>query len=81
MPTGEGKSFVFQLPAFMAPSGMTIVVVLLTELRQKMIQSCEKLGIVAREWEEDRQVDDAIIVFVTPEAAAGGAFQSFINRN
>jgi superfamily II DNA helicase RecQ len=46
-----------------------------------MIRSCEKLGIVAREWEEDRQVDDATIVFVTPEAAAGGAFQSFMNRN
>jgi superfamily II DNA helicase RecQ len=81
MPTGEGKSFVFQLPAFMAPSGMTIVVVPLTELRRDMIRSCEKLGIVAREWEEDRQVDDATIVFVTPEAAAGGAFQSFMNRN
>ena len=81
MPTGEGKSFVFQLPAFIAPSGMTIVVVPLTELRREMIRSCEKLGIVAREWAEDRQVDDATIVFVTPEAAAGGAFHSFMNRN
>lgn len=81
MPTGEGKSFVFQLPAFIAPSGMTIVVVPLTELRRDMIQSCKKFGIVAREWEEGRQVDDATMVFVTPESAAVAGFRSFMDRN
>ena len=81
MPTGEGKSLLFQLPAFIAPSGMTIVVVPLIELRRDKIRRCEQVGIVAREWEENRQVDDATVVFVTPESAAGGGLNSFMNRN
>jgi superfamily II DNA helicase RecQ len=38
--------------------------------------------VTAREWEADRQVDDASIVFVTPETAAQNAsFRSFAQRN
>jgi superfamily II DNA helicase RecQ len=33
MPTGEGKSLLFQLPAYISPRGLTIVVVPLVALR------------------------------------------------
>jgi RecQ family ATP-dependent DNA helicase len=81
MPTGEGKSILFQLPAFIAPSGITIVVVPLVQLRFDMMDRCKKLNIIAREWEATKQVDDATMLFVTPEAAAKQAFQRYVNRN
>lgn len=82
MPTGEGKSLLFQLPAYISPRGLTIVVVPLVALRYDMMVRCADIGVRAREWEADRQVDDASIVFVTPETAAQNAsFKSFIQRN
>jgi superfamily II DNA helicase RecQ len=38
MPTGGGKSMLFILPAFVAPGGCTIVVVLLISLRADLMQ-------------------------------------------
>lgn len=82
MPTGEGKSLLFQLPAYISPRGLTIVVVPLVALRYDMMIRCAAIGVRAREWEPDRQVDDASIVFVTPETAAQNAsFRSFAQRN
>jgi superfamily II DNA helicase RecQ len=82
MPTGEGKSLLFQLPAYISPRGLTIVVVPLVALRYDMMVRCAAIGITAREWEVDRQVDDASIVFVTPETAAQNpSFRSFAQRN
>lgn len=82
MPTGEGKSLLFQLPAYISPRGLTIVVVPLVALRYDMMVRCAAIGVTAREWEADRQVDDASIVFVTPETAAQNAsFRSFAQRN
>lgn len=82
MPTGEGKSLLFQLPAYISPRGLTIVVVPLVALRYDMMIRCAAIGVTAREWEADRQVDDASIVFVTPETAAQNAsFRSFAQRN
>jgi superfamily II DNA helicase RecQ len=49
---------------------LTIVVVPLVALRYDMMVRCAAIGVTAREWEADRQVDDASIVFVTPETAA-----------
>jgi len=82
MPTGEGKSLLFQLPAYISPRGLTIVVVPLVALRYDMMVRCAAIGVTAREWEAERQVDDASIVFVTPETAAQNAsFRSFAQRN
>jgi superfamily II DNA helicase RecQ len=82
MPTGEGKSLLFQLPAYISPRGLTVVVVPLVALRYDMMIRCAEIGVRAREWEADRQVDDASIVFVTPETAAQNAsFRSFAQRN
>jgi superfamily II DNA helicase RecQ len=40
MPTGGGKSMLFMVPAFAAPGGTTIVVVLLVALRADMTRRC-----------------------------------------
>ncbi|KAK3613862.1 hypothetical protein LTR56_027628 [Elasticomyces elasticus] len=47
MPTGCGKSILFQLPAFVTPGGLTIVVVPITALRADMMQRCVAVNIVA----------------------------------
>jgi superfamily II DNA helicase RecQ len=45
MPTSGGKSMLFMIPAFVAPGGCTIVVVLLISLRADLMQRCQQLGI------------------------------------
>jgi superfamily II DNA helicase RecQ len=49
MPTGEGKSILFILPAWVKPGGMTVVVVLLIVLRGDMKRYCDKFGIACAE--------------------------------
>lgn len=46
MPTGGGKSMLFMVPAFAAPGGTTIVIVLLVVLQADMIQQCQELSIL-----------------------------------
>lgn len=45
IPTGGGKSMLFILPAFIAPGGYTIIVVLLISLQADLIQQCQQLRI------------------------------------
>jgi superfamily II DNA helicase RecQ len=49
MPTGEGKSLLFQLPMYISPRGLTIVVVLLVALQYDIIVRCAAIGVIARE--------------------------------
>ncbi|PKX88400.1 uncharacterized protein P174DRAFT_426093 [Aspergillus novofumigatus IBT 16806] len=68
MPMGGGKSILFIVPAFTAPGGTTIIVVLLIEL-----------GISCVLWESWRPPDAASIMLVTPESAVSPDFQMFLN--
>ena len=45
MPTGGGKSILFMLPAYVEPSGTTVVVIPLIALRQDFQQQCQQLNI------------------------------------
>jgi superfamily II DNA helicase RecQ len=49
MPTGEGKSILFILPAWVEPGGTTVVVVPLIALRGDMKRCCDKFGIACAE--------------------------------
>jgi superfamily II DNA helicase RecQ len=80
MPTGEGKSILFMLPAWVEPGGTTVVVVPLIALRSNMKRRCDKFGIVCAEWESGQPPDGAAIVLVTPESAVGKPFGTFLNR-
>jgi RecQ family ATP-dependent DNA helicase len=80
MPTGEGKSILFMLPAWVEPGGTTVVVVPLIALRSDMKRRCDKFGIVCTEWTRTRQPDGAAIVLVTPESAMGEEFGTYLNR-
>jgi superfamily II DNA helicase RecQ len=80
MPTGEGKSILFMLPAWVEPGGTTVVVVPLIALRGDMKRRCDRLGIVCAEWKRTQQPDGAAIVLVTPESAVGKEFGTYLNR-
>jgi hypothetical protein len=80
MPTGAGKSVSFQLPAWVEPGGVTIVVVPLKALRADMMHRCEQIGIKCAVWDGRSQPDGASIVLVTPEKATSEEFGTFINR-
>src|SRR5579871_5449988 len=80
MATGEGKSILFMLPAWVESGGTTVVVVPLVALRGDMKRRCDKFGIECVEWERMRQPDGAAIVLVTPESAVGEEFGTFLNR-
>jgi superfamily II DNA helicase RecQ len=80
MPTGAGKSVLFMLPAFVQIGGVTIVVVPLKALRTDMMVRCGALSIRCAVWEQDRTVDGASIVLVTPEKAVSPEFGTFVSR-
>jgi RecQ family ATP-dependent DNA helicase len=80
MPTGEGKSILFMLPAWVEPGGTTVVVVPLIALRSDMKKRCDKFGIVCAEWGRTQQPDGAAIVLVTPESAVSKEFGTYLNR-
>ena len=80
MGTGGGKSLGFMLPAWCSQGGTSIVVVPLIALRQDMKDRCRRLGIECAEWNGQRPPRAARIVLVTPEAAIGDRFNTFMNR-
>ncbi|KAI3144663.1 hypothetical protein CBS147317_9724 [Penicillium roqueforti] len=79
MPTGGGKSLLFQLPAWIT-KGLTVVVVPLVALRKELQERCTNLGIRCTQWESHHPPDDASIVLVTPESALTMSFRTFLNR-
>lgn len=77
--TGTGKSMLFLLPAYLAPSGTTVVISPLVALQDDMIRRCDELGIHARLW-RDTGSQPATIVFVSPESVGTVKFSEWINR-
>ncbi|KAH2060218.1 hypothetical protein KXW21_003919, partial [Aspergillus fumigatus] len=71
MPTGGGKSMLFMLPAYVEPSGTTVV---------DFQRRCQQLNISYVVWERRRPPDEASIVLVTPESAITPEYYSFLNR-
>lgn len=80
MPTGAGKSVLFMLPAWAEPGGTTVVVVPLKSLRKDMTRRCKEVGVRCAVWDGRQQPDAESIVLVTPEAAVGEEFRTFLKR-
>ena len=57
-----------------------MVIMPLIELKENLARRCRGLKIEYREYKSRNQPDGAGIVLMTPEAALGEAFQTFLNR-
>ena len=94
MPTGSGKSLVYQLPAVMSPRKVTVVVSpLLALIKDQMDQlrrrgiPCESLNSKMGERERKRvmadlscKVPDTRFMYVTPEQCATSTFQGLLDK-
>lgn len=80
MLTSSGKSMLFIMPAFTAPSSTTVVVVPLVALQADIQRRCQQLGISYMAWESRRPPDAASIMLVTPESTVSPNFQTFLNQ-
>lgn len=80
MPTGQGKSLTFLLPASLVGSGTTIVVVPLISLRQDLQHRCTQLGLSCGTWDPRLKTQDVKLLLVTPESMASLDFQTYLNR-
>ena len=81
MSTGSGKSLLFQLPASI-DKGVTVVVVPLIALCEDLIDRCSALNISCVKWvnQMGNKCPHKSLIFVTPEAALGPQFASFLNQ-
>jgi superfamily II DNA helicase RecQ len=81
MPTGEGKSIVYQLPAFTGLGGTTVVILPLCALQEDLSSRCKRLGISHAIWNAHACWPfNVSLIFITPESFIQGPFQSFLNQ-
>lgn len=84
MGTGAGKSLLFMLPAKSVSAGTTVVITPLISLQDDLADRCRRAGISCMSWDSRKAKTQAHsptqIVIVTPEAAVGTTFSTFLNR-
>jgi superfamily II DNA/RNA helicase len=68
LPTGGGKSLIFQLPAALSTLGVTVVVVPFRALAANLVDRCMKLGIDSVHWTSDQSRQAQLIVVVIDTA-------------
>jgi superfamily II DNA helicase RecQ len=77
LPTGCGKSLLFQIPALLHPDKCTVVVVFLAELRQVLHDEAAKAGINATVYKDVRSLDvfsQSSLLVIGPEQAIDNDF-------
>jgi superfamily II DNA helicase RecQ len=84
MGTGAGKSLLFMLPAKSVSTRTTVVITPLVSLQNDLAGRCQKDRIPYTVWDSRKAKTQAHsptqIVIVTPEAAVGATFSTFLNR-
>ncbi|MCJ1261580.1 hypothetical protein MMC22_001445 [Lobaria immixta] len=80
LPTGGGKSLLFMLPAHCSTDSTTVVVVPLTALQHDLHEKCLRQGLSCAIWNGQPPPSFVQVVLVTPEAALGPMFGTFLNQ-
>ena len=80
LPTGSGKSVLFQLPSFLGSFGVSILIEPLVSLLQDQFSRAPTLGISSAIFNARSPPDSACLVFTTPETFLSLDFRNFINR-
>jgi superfamily II DNA helicase RecQ len=78
LPTGGGKSLLFQLPATLPGAGVTVVVVPFRALLGDLMKRCEDLEINCVHWTPEQQ-QRASVMLVVAEAAVSDTFLTFLS--
>jgi hypothetical protein len=52
LPVSGGKSLIFIVPVILSGSGVTIVIVLYTELKRQLVTCCTDTGLDCKHWPE-----------------------------
>jgi hypothetical protein len=77
LPTGCGKSLLFQIPALLYPDKCTVVVVFLAELRQVLHDEATKAGLNATVYKDVKSLDvfsQSSLLIIGPEQAIDNDF-------
>jgi hypothetical protein len=79
LPTGGGKSLIFQLHASLPSAQTTIVVIPFRALAKDLLKRCQKLGLSCSHWTSDHQ-QAAQITIVSAESAVSDTFLTFTSE-
>ena len=77
LPTAEGKSLCFQIPAVLKPRETSIVIVPLIELARSMVEECIRNRIHAIQWESAEEERVATVVVVSVNMSITPAFRKY----
>jgi len=80
LPTGSGKSLLFQLPSFLGSFRVSIIIEPLVSLLQDQHSRAKTLGISSAIFDARNPPDSASLVFTTPETFLSSDFRNFVNR-
>ncbi|KAJ6553802.1 hypothetical protein DFH09DRAFT_1495365 [Mycena vulgaris] len=83
LPTGAGKSLIYQLPAFHQEGSWTVVMCPNRSLLQDQQRNAVKLGLRTHRWSVGSQnvPNDVTLIFVALESIVSPAFKSFYHRH
>ena len=79
LPTGEGKSLIFQLPAFLEMDLTTVVIIPFVALVEEMEERCKDLGLSCQVWKgKSENGERTQILIVGVEHAVTQEFQQLL---
>ena len=73
LPTSEGKSLVFIVPAMLSGSRVTIIVAPYAELKRQLVTRCIDAGLDCKHWPEARESWPRVVL-MSAEAASSDDF-------
>ena len=81
LPTGSGKSLLYQLPARLPGAGTTLLIVPLVALKQDTVQKCKRLGVDCTVWSSEQPPSPGCpLVLVSLDQAVQKPFLTFANQ-